>query len=794
MKHIIILGDGMADHPVERLGGKTLLQYANKPYMDMLAKKGKTGRLVTVPDGFHPGSEVANSSIMGYDQNEVYEGRGPLEAASIGYELEPTDLALRCNIINVQDGKIITHNGGNLETEDADVLIKYLNDTLGKKYPDVKFVTGIQYRHLLVVKHGNKHIVTAPGYLLTFVDLKDERNETGRKLTFIQKDEMTGAKVITYWQFYQGTSVIRMYNEVINEGSEEQTLEYLSSFYYLGIEKEGKLSSDDKMSLTYACHGWQKEMNFRTNTFPELGFGQTQPTVYQRTSVTFELTNTGNWSTKKYLPMGYLENSEADTALFWQIEHNGSWHAEISDVNNHFYVALSGPTEVQSHWFKQLKPGESFTSVPVAVGVSEGCFDTAMGELTKYRRMIRRPNKDNENLPVIFNDYMNCLFGDPTTEKELPLIDAAAAMGCEYYVIDAGWYAPGEWWDSVGEWQQCYERFPNGIEEVTNYIREKGMVPGVWLELEVMGINCEKAKSVPDDWFFIRHGKRVYDRSRYQLDFRNPAVIDHVNEVIDRVVNQYGVGYIKMDYNIEPGIGTELYADSVGQGMLEHERAYLKWLDGVFEKYPELVIENCSSGGLRTDYAMLARYSIQSTSDQEDYRNYATIAANAGAALTPEQAAIWSYPLKDGDEEETIYNMVNALLLRIHQSGHLAQLSKERHALVKEGIEYYKSIRQDIKKALPVWPNGFATSLDHFLCAGWKIEGKSYLAVWRRYGETSEYDIPLKKLTEGKPVKEVRLAYPKETLKEHVSYEVSEDQQLHVSFKEPVMARIFEIR
>ena len=153
MKHIIILGDGMADHPVERLGGKTLLQYASKPYMDMLAKKGKTGRLVTVPDGFHPGSEVANSSIMGYDQNEVYEGRGPLEAASIGYELEPTDLALRCNIINVQDGKIITHNGGNLETEDADVLIKYLNDTLGKKYPDVKFVTGIQYRHLLVVKH-----------------------------------------------------------------------------------------------------------------------------------------------------------------------------------------------------------------------------------------------------------------------------------------------------------------------------------------------------------------------------------------------------------------------------------------------------------------------------------------------------------------------------------------------------------------------------------------------------------------------------------------------------------------
>ena len=174
MKHIIILGDGMADHPVERLGGKTLLEYANKPYMDMLAKNGKTGRLITVPDGFLPGSEVANSSIMGYDQNEVYEGRGPLEAASIGYELKPTDLALRCNIINVQDGKIITHNGGNLETEDADVLIKYLNETLGKKYPEIEFVTGIQYRHLLVVHGGNKNIECAPPH--------DHPNEEWHKL------------------------------------------------------------------------------------------------------------------------------------------------------------------------------------------------------------------------------------------------------------------------------------------------------------------------------------------------------------------------------------------------------------------------------------------------------------------------------------------------------------------------------------------------------------------------------------------------------------------------------------
>ncbi len=160
MKHIIILGDGMADHAIDRLGGKTLLQYAETPYMDMLAKQGKTGRLITIPEGFLPGSEVANTAILGYDLNLVYEGRGPLEAVSIGYDMESDDLALRCNIITLHDGVIQTHNGGNLTTENGDLLIESLNKELGND--QIRFITGIQYRHLLIIKKGSKHIVCAP--------------------------------------------------------------------------------------------------------------------------------------------------------------------------------------------------------------------------------------------------------------------------------------------------------------------------------------------------------------------------------------------------------------------------------------------------------------------------------------------------------------------------------------------------------------------------------------------------------------------------------------------------------
>ena len=160
MKHIIILGDGMADHAIDRLGGKTPLQYADTPYMNFLAKQGKTGMLNTIPDGFLPGSEVANTAILGYDLNKVYEGRGPLEAASIGYEMQPNDMAIRCNIIELANGRIKSHHGGHLTTEEGNLLIKFLDKELGND--QVKFITGIQYRHLLVIKNGNKHITCAP--------------------------------------------------------------------------------------------------------------------------------------------------------------------------------------------------------------------------------------------------------------------------------------------------------------------------------------------------------------------------------------------------------------------------------------------------------------------------------------------------------------------------------------------------------------------------------------------------------------------------------------------------------
>jgi 2,3-bisphosphoglycerate-independent phosphoglycerate mutase len=160
MKYIIILGDGMADEPIPALGNKTPLQAANKPTIDLLAKKGRCGLLCTVPEGFQPGSEIAHLSLLGYDVESVFEGRGTLEAASMGITIKDDEMAMRCNLICIEDDKIKNHSAGHISTEEAHELIEYLNHELGNE--NIKFHTGISYRHLLIIKKANKHITCTP--------------------------------------------------------------------------------------------------------------------------------------------------------------------------------------------------------------------------------------------------------------------------------------------------------------------------------------------------------------------------------------------------------------------------------------------------------------------------------------------------------------------------------------------------------------------------------------------------------------------------------------------------------
>lgn len=168
MKYIIILGDGMADEPIESLDGMTPLQKAETPNMDKLATLGINGTVRTVPSGYAPGSEIANLSVLGYDIPTVFEGRGSLEAASIGIEIEDGEIAMRCNLITVDSGIIKNHSAGHISSEEAKVLIEYLQEELGSE--SINFFSGVSYRHILKIRNASKQLQCTPPH-----DVLDEK-------------------------------------------------------------------------------------------------------------------------------------------------------------------------------------------------------------------------------------------------------------------------------------------------------------------------------------------------------------------------------------------------------------------------------------------------------------------------------------------------------------------------------------------------------------------------------------------------------------------------------------------
>ena len=265
------------------------------------------------------------------------------------------------------------------------------------------------------------------------------------------------------------------------------------------------------------------------------------------------------------------------------------------------------------------------------------------------------------------------------------------------------------------------------------------------------------------------------------------------------MVEDLGAEYIKLDYNQDCAWGTDVDALTPAEGLESAARAYLEWIDNIRRMFPSVLFETCSSGGMRMDYETMSHFSIVSTSDQVRYRKYPYIAGNVLSAILPEQAAVWSYPIDswvDGfaptqewvnanvSDEQIIMNMINSFLGRMHLASHLELLNDEKFALVREGVEYYNSIRQAKKSALPYMPIGFTSFGKNLVASGLLTESKLYLAVWNLGGEKN-VSIPL----DGITPKSARVAYPASNNLEHAI----EGNELKITFTEDYQARMLEI-
>ena len=665
------------------------------------------------------------------------------------------------------------------ETEDLRIIPPFIFGN-----PDVHGLVSVQIDgESNTSTYANKHCGGSENCKFKYQGHTLEKNDQGKLLTITMKTD-AGLQAIYHMQLFDGISIVRTWTTLKNLSDEDIGLDYVTSFYYDGLCKNGKKHSLDKMDVLVPTSNWNSEAQWHTHDIIDLGLsrmGVCGHGLFGVSNARYHYSSNCSWSSCEYMPMGMVKDRETGEIYYYEIDYSGTWRIEIGTaMDNTTYLALLGPDD-ENFWWKNLKPGMEFTTVPACFGIKVGDETDAAVELTKYRRAIRREIPDLKKCSLVFNDYMNCLQGDITEENEKMLMDYAAELGCEYFCMDAGWYDKGFWWDKIGEWKESPERFPNGLKSLYDYARSKGLKMGMWLEIENMGIASDVAAKLPDDWFFCKHGKRNISTKRYSLDFRNPEVRKYCREVIDRLVRDYGCEYFKIDYNVITGTGSDLNSDSLGDAMLEHYRALYDWYKEIFAAYPDIIIENCSTGGQRMDYGMLSLHGLESISDQTDYIFHSFVASNVVSALTPEQAGAWVYPYEN-DREHVIYNVVNAMLIRFYCSGRVWELSPENLALYKEGIDAYKSIRGDIHKMLPFFPLGFTTIKSDTLAYGLKDENRAFLSVFTPYSDYAE--IPLKHIPSYRSVK---VFYPSSG---DCEYKV-EDGMLKIKMPQKSCARTF---
>lgn len=586
---------------------------------------------------------------------------------------------------------------------------------------------------------GQRHVWLGTSTELRYVRHEIVEEAGGARLDVVQQTG-AGVEVTSRFRTYGDLPVLRVEQVVANRGDSPIVLEHVSSLSVNGFIRFRDADWRERTRLRIPHNTLLAEFQWSDLALADLGIldiGLGEESSHSSKS-RVSITSVGTQPTTQYLPMGALEDRGRDITWAWQIETNGSWQWEVADHLGAIYLSASGPTDQEHHWHRELSPGETFDAAPLAFAATPGRLEDALAPLTEYRRLIRRPNDDDRLLPVVFNDFMNSLMADPDEEKLPPVIAAAAATDMEYFCVDAGWYADEQsWWNTVGEWRESSRRFPSGFAAIFDRIRAAGMRPGLWLEPEVMGVESTSIGELPDEAYFTRHGARIDSQGRHQLDYRSPAVRERMDDVVDRLIGDYGLEYLKFDYNINGGIGTDVGTTSAGDALLEHHRAFLGWIRGLFARHPGLVIENCSSGGARIDYASMREFSIVSTSDQHDHVRYAAIAAGAPSGVTPEQAAVWVTPLPAMPDEDLRFAIVNGMLVRPQFGGRPWELDEAQLATITDAVAVYRIFRERIPAMTPVWPLGLPGWYDDHLAQGLVDDDGMLLNVWRRGGEAT---------------------------------------------------------
>lgn len=495
-------------------------------------------------------------------------------------------------------------------------------------------------------------------------------------------------------RFKEGSSHLESEVRLTNGGNKEIFLEMLSSFSLGGISPFVAGDAHDSMRVHRLRSVWSMEGRLETRTIEEM---QLEPSWAGHAVRSERFGQVGSMPVNRYFPYLVVEDSANDVCWGAQLKHNASWQMEVYRKDDGVSVSGGLADREFGHWMKKLAPEESFETPTAILSVCKGGgVDRISQRMTAaLEEYVDKEPEGEQELPIIFNEYCTT-WGCPSHENITGILEAIKNKGFSYFVIDCGWYKKdGVPWDiMMGDYNVSKELFPEGLEKTVQKIKEAGLKPGIWFEIENVGSAAEIYKD--EEHLLKRDGEVLTTTMRRFLDLRNPWVIGYLKEKVIGTLKRYGFEYMKMDYNDTIGLGCD-GAESLGEGLRQNMAASLEFIKSVKEEVPGIILENCASGGHRLEPLMMSLTSMASFSDAHECEEIPVIAANLHRAILPRQSQIWAVIRKEDSLKRIAYSVINTFLGRMCISGDVTELSSGQWDVIDRGIAFYKKIAPIIK-------------------------------------------------------------------------------------------------
>ena len=480
---------------------------------------------------------------------------------------------------------------------------------------------------------------------------------------------------------------------VKNDGSEPITLYSLPSFSINGLTPFADGSAPNSLRMHRFSSYWSAEGRHESYSLEELNL---EPSWSKWAPKVERISQVGTMPVRGYFPFLAIEDTCEKVVWAAELEWAGSWQMEIYRQKDNVILTGGLADYDVGHWLKVLRQGEEITTPSAVITCVRGDIDFACETLLRAQEdALVVVNEFEENLCPLFNEYCDT-WSNPTIESISAELESIKELPLGYFVIDAGWYGSKESWNEcTGDWLPNPHKFPDGMLPIAEKIKSYGFVPGIWFEAEVASEMSNCFTEHPE-YFVKRDGKVIIRNQRAFLNMADDRVQEFLKENIIDYLKDNEFRYIKIDYNDHIGLGFEGY-ESLGEAIRKSVYGTYQFFDNLRHSIPELVIENCSSGGHRLEPSMMKRSSMASFSDAHECTDIPLIAADLQRLIIARQSQIWAVIKKDDSERRIVYSLVNTLLGRMCLSGNVSALNSDQLETVRKGVEFYNHAAPIIK-------------------------------------------------------------------------------------------------